>query len=137
MANEPVPGKCVDIESPQPPYDPAPSPYDGFQGNGPVSSNIAYLIVSRATLEIVVAGGTGTSTFTGVGEIVAISFIPPGGDVYAFEIKDDGEFGVAGFSKLRNKSTVGIARLAIGVQTLTITGTDGTYKVRVWVKGGL
>lgn len=86
------------------------------------------------TVNVTVSGGTGTTTVTnGTGVVAAYAINAPSAVAsYAIEILDADGYGYSGRTGNTGDITIKDLFMADGTMAFTITGTDGTYSVRVW-----
>lgn len=87
-------------------------------------------------LTIVVSGGSGSENFTATGVIHKIAVKSPGGSSWGYTIFDNDGFGLEGHSGLSTDLAETVDDLCHGTNTMTVTGTDGTYYVRLRVESG-
>ena len=86
------------------------------------------------TATVVVSGGTGTRTITNGTGVVAgyATKAPSGAATYNIEINDADGYGYSGKTGNTGDTTFSDLFMADGTMVFVITGTDGTYTVRVW-----
>lgn len=86
------------------------------------------------TLTVTVSGGTGsTSTTIASGTVGSFAIKAPSAvAAYTIEMKDSDAYGLIGKSGLVGDTTIhALFSISVGM-TITITGTDGVYSVRLW-----
>lgn len=86
------------------------------------------------TVNVTVSGGTGATTITnGTGVIAAYAINAPSAVAsYGIEMTDVDGYGYSGQSGLTGDTTIKDLFMADGTITVTITGTNGAYSVRIW-----
>ena len=86
------------------------------------------------TLNITVSGGTGSVSSTVASGTVGSFAIkaPSAAAAYTIEMKDSDGYGYIGQNGLVGDNTLhSLFNISVNV-TITITGTDGAYSVRLW-----
>lgn len=86
------------------------------------------------TLTVTVSGGTGSaSTTIASGTVGSFAIKAPSAvAAYTIEMKDSDAYGLIGKSGLVGDTTIhALFSISVGM-TITITGTDGVYSVRLW-----
>lgn len=86
------------------------------------------------TVTVTVSGGTGSTTITnGTGVVAAYAINAPSAiAAYDIEMTDADGYGYSGRNGNTGDTTIKDLFMADGTITITITGTNGSYSVRVW-----
>ncbi len=89
------------------------------------------------TFSITVSGGTGNQTLSEMGgNVIGYSIKSPAGASYSIEFKDGDDYGLEAEPSMTGDTTVYQEFQVYGDTKCTITGTDGSYTVRLWYKAG-
>lgn len=86
------------------------------------------------TVSVTVSGGTGSTTITNGTGIVSQYAInaPSASATYDIEFTDADSYGYSGRGGNVGDTTIQSVFMTDGTITITITGTNGAYSVRIW-----
>lgn len=99
-------------------------------GHGPDKA-VTFPRIKIVDVAVTVAGGTGSNTFTETGEIRQVCIDAPAGASYTILCVDSDGFGIFGETGLIDDRVLDMDTLCLGTNTITITGTDGVYSIRL------
>lgn len=85
-------------------------------------------------LVIIVAGGVGSTTFDRKAKVTRAAFKAPTNAVYAMEFIDVDTYGIDRWDGLNGDATIKMEEVCNNCPTtVQITGTDGTYSLRLLI----